>query len=246
MDDVWGRIFLDHLRGDQEPYHVERDDGLRHLANPAVRYFEPPCLEGERTLLERLRDPVLDLGAGAGSYALYLQSLGLEVTAADFSPGAREVCRRRGCRDVEDMDLRKLHLGPGCYESVIVMGNTLGAHQTHETLPTLMAALRHGVRLGGHLLCTLVDPLDTTEPVHLEYHERNRKRGLPPGLTQIRMTYRGVSDEWIYLWMPTTEELIPIASDAGWELMEELPEGPLQPAYRLRTAADMIHRVRVT
>lgn len=228
MADIWGRIFLDHMDGEEATYTVERDDGMRHTANPVRRYFDPPRLEAERDLFERLRGPVLDLGAGAGSYALYLQSRGLRVTAADSSPGALEVCRRRGCRDVQELDLRTLVLEPGAFRSVIVMGNTLGAHQTPETLPSLLAALRRGVRPGGHFMCTLVDPLDTEEAIHLEYHERNRKQGLPPGLTKIRMSYRDIVDEWIYLWMPTTEELLRLGAEAGWTLVDERRDGPLR------------------
>src|SRR6266516_7696989 len=49
--------------------------------------------------------PVLDLGAGAGRASLYLQERGLRVTAVEASPGAVEVCRRRGVADVRLGDL---------------------------------------------------------------------------------------------------------------------------------------------
>ena len=207
MTEVWGPIFLDYLNGERLPHYVERDDGRREASDTAAHYFEAPRLAAERELLGHIEGPVLDLGAGAGSYALYLQSLGLDVTAADSSPVAVEVCRRRGCRHVSVMDLRDLHLEPTSFGSVIIMGNTLGAHQTPESLPGLLRSLRVAVTPGGQLLVSTADPLDTEDPVHLQYHRRNRDRGLPPGLSRIRMSYKDIIEEWMYLWMPTGEEL---------------------------------------
>ncbi len=228
MVDVWGAIFLDHLDGEGVPHHVERDDGRREAVETAAHYFEAPRLAAERELLGRIEGPVLDLGAGAGSYTLYLESLGLDVTAADSSSGAVEVCRRRGCRHVRVMDLRALSLETGAYRSVIIMGNTLGAHQTPDTLPGLLKTLRSAVTPGGQLLVSTADPLDTEDPVHLQYHRRNRDRGLPPGLTRIRMSYRDVVEEWMDLWMPTAEELARAIVGTGWRMMEERSEGPFR------------------
>ena len=109
------------------------------------------------------------------------------------------------------------------------MGNTLGVHQTPKTLPKLLSSLRRGVVVGGALLCQTLDPLDTDEPAHLKYHERNRRRGLPPGQTRIRLKYRDLVDDWIDLWMPTAEELETAQIGTGWELVEAVPsvvEGP--------------------
>jgi SAM-dependent methyltransferase len=228
--DVWGQIFRDHQRGEVEPHFFERDDGREEIFRSAAIYFEAPRSEAERELLGRLEGPVLDLGAGAGSYTLYLQDQGLQVTAADSSPQAVEVCRSRGCEDARVMDLRSLELEPESFQSVIVMGTTLGAHQTPASLPRLLSALRRAVPPDGKLLCQMADPLDTLDDAHLLYHQRNRDRGLPPGLIRLRIRYKNLVDEWMNLWMPTDDELAVATAASGWTLLEEPRDGP----YRVR------------
>lgn len=226
MPDVWGRIFRDHLAGVVEPHVIERDDGREHEFESAAAYFEAPRSDPEREFLDLIRGPVMDLGAGPGSYALYLQGRGLEVTATDVSPGAVEVCRARGCRNAHVLDLRSMELERGAFGGITIMGNTLGAHQTPETLPALLSALRRGARSGGQLLVQSLDPLDTEDPRHHEYHERNRRRGLPPGLTRIRLRYQDFVDEWINLWMPTDAELLEATEGTGWQLTDTRRVGP--------------------
>jgi len=228
--DIWGHIFRDHWEGRVEPHFFERDDGREETFQSAAIYFEAPRSEAEEDLLDKLQGPVLDLGAGSGSYTLYLQRRGLQVMAADSSPLAVEVCRSRGCEDARVMDLRSLELEAEAYQSVIVMGNTLGVHQTPESLPQFLSALRRGVGPKGRLLCQLVDPLDTKDEANLSYHRRNRERGLPPGMVKLRIKYRDLVDDWITLWMPTDEELAVATAASGWELVEEPRDGP----YRVR------------
>ena len=76
----------------------------------------------------------------------------------------------------------------------------------------------------------MVDPLDTLEEAHLLYNQRNRDRGLPPGLIRTRIKYKNLVGEWMYLWMPTDEELAVATAASGWELLEEPRDGP----YRVR------------
>ena len=83
--DIWGKIYQDHLAGRVGPYEVERDDGRVQTFASAASYFDVPRSDGERELLDLLEGPVLDLAAGPGSYALYLQGRGLNVTVADIS-----------------------------------------------------------------------------------------------------------------------------------------------------------------
>jgi SAM-dependent methyltransferase len=224
--DVWGAIYKDQFSGRTAAHEIERDDGRIEKFESASNYFNAPRTQNERELLGHLEESVLDLAAGAGSYTLYLQSQGLVVTAAEHSSGAREVCRARGCRHVVPIDIRTVTIEPGVFGSIIVMGNTLGAHQTPETLPGLLRMLRIGVRPGGHLLFTMIDPLDTTDAGHLEYQRHNRARGRPPGLIRMRVRYKGMTEEWMNLWMLTEDEVAGVTSKAGWVLNCERREGP--------------------
>ena len=232
--DVWGAIYEDHLNGEVHPHSIERDDGFEHQIPSAGAYFEAPRSELERTYLDGLGGPVLDVGAGAGSHALYLEGRGLAVTAIDVSEGAIAVCRRRGCRDARVMDLRSLELEASHYSAVIVMGNTLGVHQTPATLPVLLRELARATRRGGHLFAVTRDPLDTDDPVHLQYCEQNRAKGLPAGMSTIRIKYRGLVGDWVRLWMPTGDEFLSAVKHSGWALVDERAVGP----YRFRLLSE--------
>src|SRR5258706_16069543 len=52
--------------------------------------------ELEWVALQYCRGRILDVGAGAGSHALFLQQTGMDVTALDISPLAAEVIKARG------------------------------------------------------------------------------------------------------------------------------------------------------
>ena len=233
--DVWGAIFKAQQAGIAARHELERDDGRIEVFESAANYFNAPRNEAERELLESITGPVLDLACGAGSYTLYLQGKGLAVTAAEFSAGAREVCRTRGCHDVVAMDLRSLQLPLKSYGAIIVMGNTLGAHQHPATLPKFLSTLRGAACDGGHLLFTMIDPLDTSDAGHLIYQQKNREKGLPPGLIRMRVKYSGLTDDWMTLWMLTEHELMPLMWAAGWTAQNTRSVGPWR--IRLFTAA---------
>jgi SAM-dependent methyltransferase len=226
--DLWGRIYLDHWRGDCHPHEFIRDDGKTQRIPSAAAYFEAPRNGVQRHALETLTGRILDLGCGAGSYTRFLEERGLAVTAIDVSPGAITVCRERGCRDarVADIDALPLDLQP--FDAIICMGNTLGVDARPDTLPRRLSALLAICRPAARLVAMIRDPLSTTDPEHIAYHNRNRAMGRPPGLVRSRISYRGELGEWWELWMPTQSELELAAQQSGWTVQCQSAEAALR------------------
>ena len=207
---------MDHLHGEAHSHEFIRDDGKSAIVPDAAGYFVAPRGVAEQSVLAELTGRVLDLGCGAGSYALFLEGRGVPVTAIDASAGAVTVCRERGCRDARVVDIDALSPSLGPFDGIICMGNTLGIGQAPETLPLRLSALRSLIVPGGRLIAAIRDPLSTTDPDHLAYHARNRALGRPPGLTRTRLSYRGELGPWWELWMPTESELGKAAGASGW------------------------------
>ena len=223
IGDAFGRALLDYL--DHGPaareHFVERDDGYIQSFDTAIYFTGDPVLsETEAGLVDRAGSRVLDIGAGAGRHTLPLQNSGREAVALDISPGAIEVCRRRGVRRAFTGSLFDLAAdGTEPFDTVLLLGNNLGLLESPDHAVHFFSALDRVTRPGSEIIGTCLDPLDTTDPVHLEYHERNRGRGRLPGQLRLRSRWANVATPWFaYLFVPV-EELAGLAEDAGWELV---------------------------
>ena len=128
IGDAWGRALLDHLDevdGPQGMLEVEGGEAVPMLAPEWFFRTFDDWDPWDRELLPMVEQgPVLDLGAGAGRAALWFQERGFEVTAVEASPGAADVCRRRGVRDVRVEDLNEPPAGP--WGAVLLLCGNLG------------------------------------------------------------------------------------------------------------------------
>ena len=224
MVDIWGQIYLDYWHGERHPHVYHRDDGNRDTAT-AENYFVAPRGIADRAMLGALTGRVLDLGCGPGSYTLFVESCGAEVVGVDSAAGAITVCRARGCRDARIMAIDDIDDSLGQFDTVVCMGNTFGIGSSPAHLPQRLDRVRRLLAPGGRLLLALLDPLSTSDPKHLAYHDRNRAAGRPPGLTRVRLEYRGDIGDWWDLWMPTESELRGAAEAAGWVVRHAVPDG---------------------
>lgn len=198
---------------------VERSDGYIYGLRPE-RYFAVPreWTSFERAALEATGGDVLDVGCGAGRFALALQDNGVPVTAVDISCGAVAVSRERGVRDVVHAAVRDLAMRGRRYDTFLLMGENLGllegTARAAGFLTELAAIARPGARIIGHG----ADPHTANDPALTPYLLRERPPGQLPGEMTIRVRYRHLATEWFGYLLCSPAELSGLTSGTRWEL----------------------------
>jgi SAM-dependent methyltransferase len=196
---------------------VERDDGLIDTSEGPESYFRPlrrwPAVE--RRGLRWVRGRVLDVGCGAGRVALELQRRGHEVVAIDVSPGAVEVSRRRGVRDVRLLAFEDVDESLGRFGTVVMFGNNFGLFGGRTKGRRMLRRL-HG--LAERIVASTVDPYATDFPAHLAYQRRNRERGRMSGQVRIRVRRHELATPWFDYLLASAEEVEELTDGTGWRV----------------------------
>ena len=209
-------MLLDALESQEDVHEiVERDDGF--IDADRIRYFAPPrrWLPVERRALRFVRGRVLDAGVGAGRVALELQRRGREVVGIDVSPGAVEVARRRGVRDVRLLQVERVDASLGHFGTVAMFGSNLGllggAAKGHRLLRRL-------AEVADRIVAMSVDPYRTDDALHLAYHQRNRSRGRMAGQLRLRVRHRDLASPWFDYLIVSPAELEGLVVGTGWRV----------------------------
>jgi SAM-dependent methyltransferase len=215
--DGFGEVNMAHYKGKPSNHITERDDGYIRKVPDAQYYFrkydEWPKYEQEA--IKEVKGRVLDIGLGAGRHALYLQEQGHEVVGIDTSPLSIKVASLRGVKDCREMSVHQLDFPPSSFDTVLMLGSNLGLGTVDE-IRSYLSRLYEITRPDGIIIGDSRDPLQTEEPHHFAYHERNRNEGKTAGLVRIRVGFEGRLGEWFdLLWMEETllEEII---APTGW------------------------------
>jgi SAM-dependent methyltransferase len=222
IGDAFGLMLQAHLDGKAAMELVERDDGFLN-GRPQDLYFAPPADWSalERRMLDRLDGPTLDIGAGAGRFALALQERGVPAMALDTSPGAVRVCSSRGVRATVCASVqRHARDAPGAYRRFLLAGNNLGLLASAEAAPGFLAALAAMSTPDATVVAQGTDPYGTDDPLHLAYHERNRRDGRMGGQLRLRTRYRNLASDWFDYLLLTQDELAELLRDTDWTLSE--------------------------
>jgi SAM-dependent methyltransferase len=220
MEDAFGQMLLDGA----DTEIIERDDGFIDTAK--FFYFAPvtrwPAVE--RRALRWVRGRVLDAGLGAGRVALELQRRGRSVVGIDNSPGAVEVARERGVRDVRLLAFEEVDDSLGRFDTIVMLGNGFGLFGSPSKARRLLRRLRP---LADRIVAASIGPqaYATENPAHLAYQERNRKRGRMPGQLRLRVRYRDLSGPWFDYLFVSPDEMASILEGTQWRITRLLQSG---------------------
>jgi SAM-dependent methyltransferase len=160
-------------------------------------YHEMPSLEQKALAL--CKGKVLDVGAGMGSHALYLQEQGHDVTALEISPLACEVMSRRGVSQVVNADFFK-HASDQKYDTILLLMNGIGLVGTVNGFPTFFKKIKELLNPGGQIL------LDSSDLRYLYIDEDGSMlinlNGRYYGEVEYRMSYgdyKGKRFKWLFI-----------------------------------------------
>jgi SAM-dependent methyltransferase len=201
--DAYGQLLVAALDGEDVIEVIERDDGFISASAMGPKLYLAPFRQWpshHRRAMRYAKGRVLDVGAGAGRVSLHLQARGQDVVAIDNSPGAVEVCRRRGVRDVRLIAFDAVDDSLGTFDTIVLLGNNFGLFGTPTKARRLLSRL---YRMTSNDARIIVESRDVERrgeadaPWHQHYRERNVARGRLPGQIRIRLRFRDVIGPWM-------------------------------------------------
>ncbi len=230
--DVLGQALHDYLQGhgdDQLLTHTSFG-GVEEM--PVAEFFRQPVdfPELEHIALSLCDGRVLDIGAGAGSHALFLQKRGMDVTALERSPLACEVMRARGVKQVVTADF--FDYSDDRYDTLLFLMNGIGVAGTIDGLQKLLSHCKTLLNSGGQLL------FDSSDIAYLYADGTVDKPAGYYGEIRYQYAYKGSRSapfDWLFVDQDT---LISIARPLGWVVQILYEDGHDQYLVRMERLID--------
>ena len=219
--DAFGREIYDYFQTGEAVEIIEREDGFVDLSGGPTVYFSQYAdwSAHVQKAMTYVQGRVLDVGCGAGRFALYLQEQGHDVVGIDNSPLAVDVCQKRGVKDARVLSVTqasKRRLGQ--FDSIIMMGNNFGLFGNPHRARWLLRRFYGMTGRNGRIIAESNDPNATDKPYHLAYQKHNRQRGRLPGQLRLRVRYLNWIGEWFEYLIVSQAEMQAILAGTGWKV----------------------------
>ena len=160
---------------------------------PVAMYFRQygDMPELEQTALQHCKGGVLDIGAGAGSHALWLQQKGHAVTAMDISAKAVEVMQHRGV--VNALNENIFDYQGAKFDTLLLLMNGIGLANTTTGLKRFLQHARQLLHPDGQLLfdSSDVDYIYEGKPLPKQHYY---------GEIAYRYQYKKLKTDW-FTWL---------------------------------------------
>lgn len=177
---------------------------------PVKIYFrdEKQMPKLEQMALRLCNGTLLDVGAGAGSHALVLQTKGYDVTAIDVSMKAAEVMKHRGVMNVVVDDI--FAFKGNKFDTLLFMMNGIGFTGSIAKLRLFLQHAKTLINKGGQLL------FDSSDVAYL-YDYKLPQRETYYGEITYQYNYKNEKTEW-FTWLYIDRYLLSkIANEEGWK-----------------------------
>ena len=113
---------------------------------------------------------------------------------------------------------------PNTFDTILMFGNNFGLFGSFNKAKTLLKKFHKITSPSALIITENVDPYKTEDPVHLQYHKLNKKRGRMPGQLRIRIRFRNYVGDWFDYLLVSKQEMKEILKDTGWKV-KKLMEG---------------------
>jgi SAM-dependent methyltransferase len=226
--DAYGQEILASLRGENAYEIVEREDGYFDVSPGTDNYFAKfnDWPKPQQEAIGLVKDKVLDIGAGAGRIALYLQKKGFEAVSIDNSPLAIKACKELGVKDVRVLGIENVEkLSPEVFDTVLLLGNNFGLLSNPKKAKTILKKLYKITSKKAIIVAESKDPYRTKESVYLQYQQWNRERGKMSGQLKIRIRFKKFITDWFEYLIVSEEEMEAIFRGTGWEFRRVIGRG---------------------
>lgn len=152
--DIIGNACSDYLQKPDNNLSIKVWSNIAETDVIPVHYLFRPYKEMpklEQQALDLCKGKVLDIGAGAGSHALWLQEQKLDVTALEISPGACAVMQQRDVRNILQEDFFAL-AEEEKYDTLLMLMNGIGIVGTTDRFKEFFTVARKLLKPGGQIL----------------------------------------------------------------------------------------------
>jgi len=233
FQDAYGHQLYDCFRGKKVVEVVERDDGFIHTSAMYPRYYlaeYKDWLPHEKKAIRYVTGRVLDVGCGGGRISLYLQKRGLDVLGIDTSPLAVKVCKLRKLRKARVMSIIEVNSRLGTFDTILMIGNNFGLFGNPTGARRLLRQFYQITNRNALIIAESVNPYQTNEQFHLDYHKRNLRKGKMPGELKLRVRYKKYQTPWFDYLIVSENEMKRILEGTGWKV-KRFMRNPRSPVY---------------
>ncbi len=221
--DPLGAACVDYMLGDKSAQIIVQSNIVEDDVLPVEYLFrgfkDMPDLEKKALTISTGK--ILDVGAGAGSHALYLQQNNKEVYANEISAAACDVMRQRGVKNIIQQDFYLLPEDEK-YDTILMLMNGIGIAGDTNNLAKFFSKIKQLLNPGGSLIVDssdiryLFEEDDGSLLINLndDYY----------GEISYKMVYKDVKGQ-TFKWLFIDDELLKFYAEQNGFKMEKVAEG---------------------